>query len=57
MQIKGHYFCPGIRISMYNATPVEGVKYLCEFMNHFKAKYPPALEVVEDMGAQLAGKL
>lgn len=25
MQIKGHYFCPGIRISMYNATPVEGV--------------------------------
>ena len=42
---------------MYNATPVEGVEYLCQFMNHFKAKYPPALEVVEDTGAQLAGKL
>jgi len=40
IQIKGHYFCAGIRISMYNATPVEGVEYLCGFMNHFMAKYP-----------------
>ena len=40
IQIKGHYFCAGIRISMYNATPVEGVEYLCQFMDYFRAKYP-----------------
>lgn len=31
-QIKGHTFCPGIRISMYNAMPVDGVSHLVEFM-------------------------
>ena len=40
VQIKGHTFCPGIRISMYNAMPVEGVEYLCGFLDHFRAKYP-----------------
>lgn len=40
IQIKAHYFNPGIRISMYNAMPMEGVEYLVKFMAHFKAKYP-----------------
>jgi phosphoserine aminotransferase len=42
IQIKGHYFCPGIRISMYNAMPVAGVSHLCSFMRHFMKKYPDA---------------
>jgi phosphoserine aminotransferase len=40
VQIKGHYFCPGIRISMYNAMPIEGVSYLIAFMRDFMEKYP-----------------
>jgi len=35
VQIRGHYFNPGIRISMYNAMPVAGVHYLLSFMNYF----------------------
>lgn len=27
LQTKGHTFNPGIRLSMYNAMPVEGVEY------------------------------
>jgi phosphoserine aminotransferase len=40
VQIRGHTFNPGIRISMYNAMPLEGVAYLTEFMRRFKVKYP-----------------
>lgn len=40
VQIKGHTFCPGIRISMYNSMPVEGVSYLINFMRCFMNKYP-----------------
>lgn len=29
VQIRAHTFNPGIRISMYNAMPIEGVEYLC----------------------------
>jgi len=34
-QIVAHSYNPGIRISMYNAMPVEGVAYLCDFMRRF----------------------
>jgi len=44
VQIRGHYFNPGIRISMYNACPVEAVEYLCSFLDHFRAKYPAEAE-------------
>jgi len=40
IQIKGHTFCPGIRISMYNAMPIEGVAHLCSFMRVFMNRYP-----------------
>lgn len=40
VQIKGHTFNPGIRVSMYNAMPVQGVSYLCAFMRHFMQRYP-----------------
>ena len=39
VQIKGHPFNPGVRISMYNSMPIEGVEYLCEFMNNFESTY------------------
>jgi len=32
----GHPANPGIRISMYNAMPVEGVRALCAFMKEFQ---------------------
>jgi len=39
VQIKGHTFNPGIRVSMYNSMPFDGAKYLVEFMKFFKSKY------------------
>ena len=33
----GHPANPGIRISMYNAMPVEGTRALCAFMKEFMA--------------------
>ena len=39
-QIKAHTFNPGIRVSMYNAMPVEGVTYLCNFMRCFMLDFP-----------------
>lgn len=35
VQLKGHTSNPGIRASMYNAMPIEGVATLCEFMIEF----------------------
>jgi len=40
VQIKGHTFNPGVRISMYNAMPIEGVAYLTQFMREFMKRYP-----------------
>ena len=40
INIAGHHFCPGIRISMYNAMPVEGVTQLCKLMRSFMQRYP-----------------
>jgi len=39
IQIVGHTFNPGVRISMYNSMPIEGVGYLVDFMRRFQAKY------------------
>lgn len=40
INIAGHPNNPGIRISMYNAMPVEGVVALCTFMNKFQRLNP-----------------
>ncbi len=37
--LKGHRSVGGIRISMYNAMPVEGVDKLVDFMNSFKKNH------------------
>ena len=36
VQLKGHSKNPGIRASMYNAMPMEGVLKLIEVMKEFK---------------------
>ena len=36
--IKGHRTVGGMRASIYNAMPIEGVKYLVEFMQKFEAE-------------------
>ena len=35
--LKGHRSVGGIRVSLYNAMPLEGVKKLVEFMEEFRA--------------------
>merc|ERR1719453_804085 len=35
VQITAHGVNPAIRISMYNAQPIEGVVYLTQFMKNF----------------------
>lgn len=40
INIKGHAFNPGIRVSIYNAMPVEGVAKLCTFMTKFMLENP-----------------
>jgi len=39
MQLKGHRSVGGMRASIYNAMPVEGVKALVQFMREFEARY------------------
>lgn len=36
--LKGHRSVGGIRVSMYNALPLEGIEKLCQFMEDFKKK-------------------
>lgn len=36
--LKGHRSVGGIRVSMYNAFPLEGIEKLCNFMEEFKRK-------------------
>jgi len=36
VNVRAHGYNPGIRISMYNAMPVAGVAYLCDFMRNFQ---------------------
>jgi len=38
--LKGHRSVGGIRVSMYNAMPLEGIKKLVEFMEDFKKRNP-----------------
>jgi phosphoserine aminotransferase len=37
--LKGHRSVGGIRASIYNAMPEEGVEALCQFMNDFKCSH------------------
>ena len=39
VQLKGHRSVGGMRASIYNAMPIEGVKALVEFMREFQAKH------------------
>ena len=34
--VKGHRSVGGMRASIYNAMPIEGVEILAEFMNQFR---------------------
>ena len=36
VNIAGHPANPGIRISIYNAMPVQGVVNLCQFLDEFR---------------------
>ena len=38
VNLKGHRIVGGMRASIYNAMPVEGVKALVDFMKEFEAK-------------------
>lgn len=38
INVKGHRKLGGLRASLYNAMPIEGVKYLVEFMCDFEAR-------------------
>jgi phosphoserine aminotransferase len=39
VQLKGHRSVGGMRASIYNAMPIEGVKRLVEYMKEFEAKH------------------
>jgi len=39
LQLKGHRSVGGMRASIYNAMPIEGVKALVEFMKEFASKH------------------
>jgi phosphoserine aminotransferase len=39
VQLKGHRAVGGMRASIYNAMPIEGVKRLVEYMREFEAKH------------------
>ena len=38
-QLKGHRSVGGMRASIYNAMPIEGVRALVEYMREFEAKH------------------
>ena len=39
VQLKGHRSVGGMRASIYNAMPVEGVRALVEYMGEFESKH------------------
>jgi phosphoserine aminotransferase len=39
VQLKGHRAVGGMRASIYNAMPLEGVQTLCAFMNEFQRRH------------------
>jgi phosphoserine aminotransferase len=38
--LKGHRIVGGMRASIYNAMPIEGVEKLCTFMREFEGRHP-----------------
>jgi phosphoserine aminotransferase len=38
--LKGHRIVGGMRASLYNAMPIEGVEKLCAFMRDFEQQHP-----------------
>src|SRR3984885_14989661 len=38
--LKGHRIVGGLRASIYNAMPIEGVEKLCGFMREFERRHP-----------------
>ncbi|MCS6817627.1 MAG: 3-phosphoserine/phosphohydroxythreonine transaminase [Blastocatellia bacterium] len=38
-ELKGHRSVGGLRASLYNAMPLEGVRALCDFMQEFRERY------------------
>jgi phosphoserine aminotransferase len=39
LNLKGHRSVGGMRASIYNAMPLEGVEELIKFMDYFESKY------------------
>ena len=39
LQLKGHRLTGGMRASLYNAMPIEGVRALVAFMRGFENRY------------------
>ena len=39
VQLKGHRSVGGMRASIYNAMPIEGVQQLVSYMKEFEAKH------------------
>jgi phosphoserine aminotransferase len=39
LQLRGHSSVGGMRASMYNAMPMEGVQALVKFMDEFEQRY------------------
>jgi len=39
VQLKGHRSVGGMRASIYNAMPLEGVKALVDYMREFEKKH------------------
>jgi phosphoserine aminotransferase len=39
LQLKGHRSVGGMRASLYNAMPIEGVRQLVAYMGEFEARY------------------
>ena len=39
LQLKGHRSVGGMRASIYNAMPIEGVQALVQFMREFERKH------------------
>ena len=39
LNLKGHRSVGGMRASIYNAMPLEGVEELIKYMKYFESKY------------------
>jgi phosphoserine aminotransferase len=39
LQLKGHKSLGGLRASIYNAMPVQGVRALVDYMNEFQRRH------------------